>query len=76
MVAENTSRCVQYYKEHCWTETRKISKAVVSWGFHKLVCYHILIRKAPLRLQPSIWCGAVAQEEQETKHNYRGKITH
>ena len=47
--------------------TKKISKAVVSWGFHKPVCYHILIKTAPLCLHSSIWCEAVAQRAQQKR---------
>lgn len=47
--------------------TKMISQAVVSWGFHKPVCYHILIKMAPLCLPPSIWCEAVAQCAQQAQ---------
>lgn len=52
---------------------QKMSDAVVSWGFHNPVCYHILIKRAPLCLHPSSnLCGALLGH---TKHNYNHKIT-
>ncbi len=53
-----TKGCKQYI-QMCWMlhralffSTRKMPEAVVSWGFHKAVCYHILIKRAPSCLHP------------------------
>lgn len=49
-------------------------KAGASWGFHELVCYHILIMKAPLCLHP--FCNLSGALLWQTKHIHATKITH